>query len=113
MYVVTGVGGYVGAQTALRLMERVPVSQITVTSRNEATLAEWRAKGARACKADYNDKASLIDAFRNAEAVFLVSAMEVGEKRQAQHRNAVEAAKAAGVKRVVYTSFLGAWRPGG
>ena len=111
MYVVTGVGGYVGAQTARRLMERVPASQITVTSRNEATLAEWRAKGARACKADYNDRASLIDAFRNAEAVFLVSAMEVGEKRQAQHRNAVEAAKAAGVKRVVYTSFLGAGDP--
>jgi NAD(P)H dehydrogenase (quinone) len=111
MYVVTGVGGYVGAQTAQRLMERVPASQITVTSRSDAVLAEWRAKGARPCKADYNDKASLIEAFRDAEAVFLVSAMEVGEKRQAQHRNAVEAAKEAGVKRVVYTSFLGAGDP--
>ncbi len=111
MYVVTGVGGYVGAQTARRLLERVPASQITVTSRNDAVLAEWRARGARACKADYNDKASLIEAFRDAEAVFIVSAMEVGEKRRAQHRNAVEAAKQAGVKRVVYTSFLGAGDP--
>jgi NAD(P)H dehydrogenase (quinone) len=111
MYVVTGVGGYVGAQSARRLLELVPANQITVTSRNDAVLAEWRAKGARACKADYNDKASLIEAFRGAEAVFLVSAMEVGEKRQAQHRNAVEAAKEAGVKRVVYTSFLGAGDP--
>jgi NAD(P)H dehydrogenase (quinone) len=111
MYVVTGVGGYVGAQTAKRLMERVPANQITVTSRSDAVLAEWRAKGARACKADYNDKASLIEAFRNAECVFLVSAMEVGETRQRQHRNAVEAAKEGGVKRVVYTSFLGAGDP--
>jgi NAD(P)H dehydrogenase (quinone) len=111
MYVVTGVGGYVGAQTAKRLMERVPADQITVTSRNDAVLAEWRANGARACKADYNDKASLIEAFRNAECVFLVSAMEVGETRQRQHRNAVEAAKEAGAKRVVYTSFLGAGDP--
>jgi NAD(P)H dehydrogenase (quinone) len=111
MYVVTGVGGYVGAQTAQRLMERVPAGEITVTSRNDAVLAEWRAKGARACKADYNDKASLIEAFRGAEAVFLVSAMEVGEQRQAQHRNAVAAAKEAGVGRVVYTSFLGAGDP--
>jgi NAD(P)H dehydrogenase (quinone) len=111
MYVVTGVGGYVGAQTAKRLMERVPANQITVTSRNDAVLAEWRAKGARACKADYNDKSSLIEAFRNAECVFLVSAMEVGETRQRQHRNAVEAAKEAGAKRVVYTSFLGAGDP--
>ena len=111
MYVVTGVGGYVGAQTARRLLERVPASQITVTSRNDAVLAEWRARGARACKADYNDKASLIEAFRDAEAVFIVSAMEVGEKRRAQHRNAVEAAQEAGAKRVVYTSFLGAGDP--
>jgi NAD(P)H dehydrogenase (quinone) len=111
MYVVTGVGGYVGAQTARRLLERVPANQITVTSRNDAVLAEWRAKGVRGCKADYNDKASLIEAFRGAEAVFIVSAMEVGEKRRAQHRNAVEAAKEAGVKRVVYTSFLGAGDP--
>ena len=100
MYVVTGVGGYVGAQTARRLLELLPANQITVTSRNDAVLAEWRAKGARACKADYNDKASLIEAFRGAEAVFLVSAMEVGEKRQAQHRNAVEAAKEAGASAV-------------
>jgi len=52
MIAVTGVGGYVGAQTARRLMERVPASDITVTSRNEAVLAQWRAKGVRACKAD-------------------------------------------------------------
>jgi NAD(P)H dehydrogenase (quinone) len=111
MYVVTGVGGYVGGETARRLMEKVPASQITVTSRSEAVLAAWRAKGVRACKADYNNKDSLIDAFRGAECVFMVSAMEVGAKRQAQHRKAVDAAKAAGVKRMVYTSFLGAGDP--
>lgn len=112
MYAVTGVGGYVGAQTARRLMERVPASQIIVTSRNEKALAEWRAKGARAYKADYDDKAALIEAWRGVEAVFMVSAMQVGEVRRAQHKNAIEAAKAAGVKRLVYTSFLGAGDPG-
>ena len=111
MYAVTGVGGYVGAQTSRRLMERVPASQIIVTSRSEKALAEWRARGARAFKADYDDKAALIEAWRGAEAVFIVSAMQVGEVRRAQHKNAVEAAKAAGVKRVVYTSFLGAGDP--
>jgi NAD(P)H dehydrogenase (quinone) len=111
MYVVTGVGGYVGAQTARNLMQRVPASRITVTSRNDKVLAEWRARGARACRADYNDRASLIEAFRGAECVFLVSAMEVGDRRRQQHRNAVEAAKQAGVARVVYTSFLGAGDP--
>lgn len=111
MFAVTGVGGYVGAQTARRLMERVPASQIIVTSRNEKALAEWRAKGARAVKADYDDKAALTEAWRGVEAVFMVSAMQVGEVRRAQHKNAIEAAKAAGVKRLVYTSFLGAGDP--
>src|SRR5690606_33076314 len=36
---------------------------------------------------------------------------EVGEARQRQHRNAVEAAKEAGVGHVVYTSFLNAEKP--
>jgi NAD(P)H dehydrogenase (quinone) len=110
-YVVTGVGGYVGAQTARRLLELVPAAEITVTSRNEAVLREWRAKGVRGCKADYDDKPAMIEAFRGAEAVFLVSAMQVGEVRRAQHRNAIEAAQEAGVKRLVYTSFLGAGDP--
>jgi len=111
MYAVTGVGGYVGSQTATRLMERVPPSEIIVTSRNEKVLAEWRAKGVQARKADYDDQAAMTEAFRGAEAVFMVSAMQVGEVRRAQHRNAIEAAKAAGVQRIVYTSFLGAGDP--
>jgi NAD(P)H dehydrogenase (quinone) len=111
MYAVTGVGGYVGAQTARRLMEKVPASQIIVTSRNDAVLAEWRAKGVQARKADYDDKAAMIEAFRGADALFMVSAMQVGAVRRVQHRNAIEAAKAAGVKRIVYTSFLGAGDP--
>lgn len=111
MYAVTGVGGYVGSQTATRLMELVPPSEIIVTSRNEEVLAQWRAKGVQARNADYSDQAAMTEAFRGAEAVFMVSAMQVGEVRRAQHRNAIEAAKAAGVKRIVYTSFLGAGDP--
>ena len=111
MYVVTGVGGYVGAKTAEELMKLVPAGQIIVTSRNEEVLAKWRAKGVHARKADYNDKPAMIEAFRGAEALFMVSAMEVGDRRRAQHRNAIEAAKAAGVQRIVYTSFLGAGDP--
>jgi NAD(P)H dehydrogenase (quinone) len=112
VYAVTGVGGYVGAQTARCLLEAVPAGEITVTSRNEAVLAEWRAKGVRAIKADYDDRAALTAAWRGMDAVFMVSAMQVGSVRQAQHRVAVEAAMAARIGRIVYTSFLGAGDPG-
>jgi len=111
VYAVTGVGGYVGAQTARRLLEAVQPREVTVTSRNEAVLAEWRAKGVRAIRADYDDPAALTEAWRGMDAVFMVSAMQVGKVRQAQHRNAVEAAQAARIGRIVYTSFLGAGDP--
>jgi NAD(P)H dehydrogenase (quinone) len=113
VHVVTGVGGYIGAAVVESLLkDGVPPAQIRVTSRNEATLAKWRARGVDARKADFNDKPALVEAFRGADHVFMVSTMEVGERRQRQHRNAVEAAREAGVPHIVYTSFLNAENPG-
>ena len=112
MYVVTGVGGYIGAAVVENLLkDGVAPEQIRVTSRNEQTLARWRERGVQGHRADFNDRAALLDAFRGARHVFMVSTMEVGEVRQRQHRNAVEAAKEAGVGHIVYTSFLNAEKP--
>ncbi len=89
----------------------MPPGQIRVTSRTEATLAKWRARGVDAHKADFNDKAALLDAFRGADHLFMVSTMEAGPSRQRQHINAVEAAKEAALATYVYTSFLNAEKP--
>jgi NAD(P)H dehydrogenase (quinone) len=62
-------------------------------------------------QADYGDKAALLAAFRGADHLFMVSAMEAGPSRQRQHTNAVEAARQAGVRHIVYTSFLNAEKP--
>lgn len=112
VYVVTGVGGYIGAAVAENLLkDGVPPREIRVTSRSEATLANWRARGVPAFQGDYGDKAALLAAFRGADHLFMVSAMEAGPSRQRQHTNAVEAAKEAGVRHIVYTSFLNAEKP--
>jgi NAD(P)H dehydrogenase (quinone) len=112
MYVVTGAGGYIGAAVVKNLLrDGVAADQIRVTSRNEDTLAQWRARGLDARKADFNDRAALTDAFRGARRVFMVSTMEAGPERQRQHTNAVEAAKAAGIEHIVYTSFLNVEKP--
>jgi NAD(P)H dehydrogenase (quinone) len=112
VYVVTGVGGYIGAAVAENLLrDGVPPGNIRVTSRNDITLANWRRRGVDARKADFNDQAALTGAFRGAAAVFMVSTMEVGERRQRQHANAVAAAREAGVGHLVYTSFLNAENP--
>jgi NAD(P)H dehydrogenase (quinone) len=112
VYVVTGVGGYIGAAVAENLLkDGVPPGQIRVTSRNEATLAKWRERGVDCRNVDFNDRAALQEAFRGADHLFLVSTMEVGPQRQRQHANAVEAAREAGVGHIVYTSFLNAEKP--
>ncbi|MDQ2640723.1 MAG: SDR family oxidoreductase [Pseudomonadota bacterium] len=109
---MTGVGGYIGAAVVENLLkDGVRAGEIRVTSRNVAVLARWRDRGVQVHLADFNDKAALVEAFRGAEHLFMVSTMEVGANRQQQHRNAVDAAREAGVRHIVYTSFLTAGNP--
>jgi NAD(P)H dehydrogenase (quinone) len=63
--------------------------------------------GAEVAVASYSDAEALVAAFTGVDVLLLVSAAEDAD-RVVQHHNAVEAAAAAGVRRVVYTSFLGA-----
>ncbi len=54
-------------------------------------------------RADYDDKASLVNAFKGHDTLYFVSGNDVN-KRQKQHENVISAAIEAGVKHVVYTS---------
>lgn len=55
----------------------------------------------------YADRASAVEALQGVETLFMVSAAE-SEHRLDEHKAFVDAAVEAGVRRVVYTSFLGA-----
>lgn len=57
---------------------------------------------------DYNDRDALERSLQGIDAMLLVSSMDIPEKRIGQHRNVIEAAKNAGVKKIVYTSIQGA-----
>lgn len=59
-------------------------------------------------KGDYNSKADFISALKDIDTVLLVSGMDHPDKRIQQHRNIIEAAKENGVKKIVYTSIMGA-----
>ena len=59
-------------------------------------------------RGDYNNKATFVEALKGVNAVLLVSGMDDPEKRIQQHRNVIEAAKENGVKKIVYTSIMGA-----
>ncbi|WP_158966294.1 SDR family oxidoreductase [Paraglaciecola sp. L3A3] len=57
---------------------------------------------------DYNDQSQLEQSLQSVDTLLLVSGMDAPDKRIKQHRNVIEAAKKAGVKKIVYTSIQGA-----
>jgi NAD(P)H dehydrogenase (quinone) len=106
MIVVTGATGKLGALAVEDLLDRVPAAQVAVVVRDAAKAARFGERGVEVRVADYGDPASLAGAFRSGEKVLLVSGSEVG-RRVPQHRAVIDAAKAAGVALLAYTSVLG------
>lgn len=100
---VTGATGHLGGLVARSLALRGIAQRLVVRDPSRAP----QLPGAVAVQASYEDVASLTEALQGVETVLFVSGHE-GPGRMAQHRAAIEAFVAAGVGRVVYTSFLGA-----
>ncbi|MEI6361768.1 MAG: SDR family oxidoreductase [Actinomycetes bacterium] len=102
--VVTGATGQLGHLVVEALLDRgVPASEITAVGRSTDKLADLADRGVTVMAADYTDPASLDAAFAGADSVLLVSSNDFND-RPGQHRNAIDAAKRAGVSRLVYTS---------
>lgn len=110
MIVITGAGGQLGRLVASELGRRVAPSGVRLASRETAKLADLAAKGFAVARADFNDSASLQAAFAGATTVLVISGDAPNDIRIQQHRTAIDAAKRAGVGRVVYTSFTNASR---
>ncbi len=103
-YVVTGATGHLGRLVVEHLLaDGVPAAEIVATGRRTDRLADLAAQGVRVVAVDYERPETLAAAVEGADVVLLVSGSEVG-RRVAQHRAVIEAAQAAGVGRIVYTS---------
>src|SRR5215218_1325267 len=100
---VTGATGGLGGRVARRLAGRGVGQRLVV--RDAARTPEL--DGAEAVVATYGDTEAMRRALDGVATLLLVSASEDRE-RVRLHTTAVEAAVAAGVGRVVYTSFFGA-----
>ncbi len=108
MIIITGATGQLGSQIIHRLLERVPADQIGVSARDPDRAADLAARGVRVRRGDFTDPDSLADAFEGAAQVLVVSANQTGGAAVAQHAAAIDAAHAAGVKRILYTSHQAA-----
>ena len=105
---LTGVDGNLGAEAARILMELEDKSNLIFCGYDPDTLKKYADLGIETRVTDFNQRQGLADAFAGAERLALISMPFVGPKRQAAHRNAVDAACEAGVRQIIYTSLVNA-----
>jgi len=99
---VTGATGQLGHLIIDRRRGKVAQGDIVALARTPAKAADL---GVEVREADYERPDTLGPALAGIDTLMLISGSEVGQ-RAAQHRNLIEAAKQAGVRRIVYTSLL-------
>ncbi|MBM9509498.1 SDR family oxidoreductase [Actinacidiphila acididurans] len=103
--VVTGASGRLGRLTVEALLRRgVPASDVVATGRDVARIKDLADLGVVVRRADFADPDGLAAAFEGADKLLLISTTTVDE-RVANHRRAIDAAVAAGVSLVAYTSM--------
>src|SRR6185437_14343495 len=102
--IVTGATGHLGRLAVESLLKRgVPAEQIVATGRKVDKIDDLAARGVQVRPIDYDRPETLGPAFEGAGKLLLISGSELG-RRIPQHQHAVDAAKAAGVGLIAYTS---------
>lgn len=105
MIAITGATGHLGRLVITALLEKVPAKDIVALVRTPSKAADLAAKGVTVRAFDYAQPATLAASLQGIDALLLISSSEVGQ-RATQHQAVIDAAKAAGVKHVAYTSIL-------
>lgn len=105
---LTGVDGNLGGFAAEELLKLEPKENLIFCGYNPDSLKKYADMGIETHVTNFNNPDGLKEAFQNAEVVALISMPFVGVKRQNAHKNCVDAAKAAGVRQIIYTSLVNA-----
>ncbi|MEU1081389.1 SDR family oxidoreductase [Streptomyces sp. NPDC005908] len=105
--VVTGASGKLGRHVVEQLLEKVPAEQVTAVVRSAEKVADLAERGVRIAVADYNAPETFDGLFAAGDKVLLISGNEFDKGRVRQHTGVIDAAKAAGVALLAYTSAPG------
>lgn len=104
--IVNGASGAIGSLIVEELVRDVAPQDLTLVTRNPDRLARWAEQGINVRQGDYTDPASLERAYEGGGTLMMISGLNI-LKRVPEHRNAIDAAKAAGIDHIVYTSVSG------
>jgi NAD(P)H dehydrogenase (quinone) len=102
---VTAASGRLGHATLRELLALAPPVEVVAVARSPDKVA---IAGVEKRAGDYASVESMTAALRDIDSVVMISAPAVaGSDRVALHRNAIEAARRAGVRSLLYTSVIG------
>ena len=105
--VVSGASGQLGELVVRELLARgVPADNLILVSRTPEELDEFKRMGASTRFGDFAKPESLPAAYAGGTKLLLISINFGAEPRPVAHKRAVDAAVAAGIKQIAYTSFV-------
>jgi NAD(P)H dehydrogenase (quinone) len=104
MIAITAVSGRLGRAVARKVVEKKGEKRVVGIAR---TPEKARDLGIEIRKGDYNQREDFVAAFQGIDVALIVSGMDAPDKRIGQHRNVIEGARAAGVRKIVYSSIFG------
>jgi NAD(P)H dehydrogenase (quinone) len=102
---VTGANGQLGRKIVDALLRKVPATSVVAGVRDKSKAADLQSLGVELRITDYDQDESLAAAMRGIDRLLLISGSAVGQ-RMRQHTAVINAAKAAGIKLIAYTSAL-------
>ena len=106
-YGVAGATGQMGRLVLGELLGIVGAGDVVAIGRDPSKLADFAAKGVEVRAADYDAPETLAAALAGVDRLLLISGSALGQ-RPRQHAAVIDAAKAAGVGYIAYTSILDA-----
>jgi NAD(P)H dehydrogenase (quinone) len=103
--VISGASGQLGRGVIEEALQRVDADELILVTRTPADLTHYADLAASVRFGDFDQPATLRDAYAGGDRLLLISAPEIGA-RVRQHAEAIDAAVDAGIRFAAYTSFV-------
>ena len=106
MFTISAATGQLGQLIVPLLLEHIKPSELNLVVRHPAKAEAFAEQGVHLQQADYADFDALVKAFQGTDKLLFISAFNSMPESIQHHQNVMDAAKQAGVKHIVYTSFI-------